>query len=121
MSDEDRWSFNEGTHADLGRVLGSRLNGQGATFRVWAPSASRVMVIGDFNDWSEGIDLAPDPSGVWNGQLPGIEGPRLFVRPLSNSSLFYRTMLTLQPWAPSLMEKSSVINCYYCSNQCTKL
>jgi 1,4-alpha-glucan branching enzyme len=85
MSDEDRWSFNEGTHADLGRVLGSRLNGQGATFRVWAPSASRVMVIGDFNDWSEGIDLAPDPSGVWNGQLPGIEGGTVYKYRITGS------------------------------------
>jgi 1,4-alpha-glucan branching enzyme len=85
MSDEDRWSFNEGTHADLGRVLGSRLNGQGATFRVWAPSASRVMVIGDFNDWSEGIDLAPDPSGVWNGQLPGVEGGAVYKYRITDS------------------------------------
>ena len=31
-----------------------------------------MMVIGDFNGWSEGIDLAPDPSGVWNGYIPDV-------------------------------------------------
>ncbi len=73
MSDDDRWAFNEGTHADLASVLGSHLDAEGAIFRVWAPSASRVMVIGEFNDWLDGIDLAPDPSGVWNGYIPGVE------------------------------------------------
>ena len=73
MSDDDRWAFNEGTHADLASVLGSHLDPEGAIFRVWAPSASRVMVIGDFNGWSDGIDLAPDPSGVWNGHIAGLE------------------------------------------------
>jgi 1,4-alpha-glucan branching enzyme len=72
MSDKDRWSFNEGTHADLATVLGSHLDEDGAVFRVWAPSASRVKVIGDFNEWSRGIDLAPDPSGVWNGHIPDV-------------------------------------------------
>jgi 1,4-alpha-glucan branching enzyme len=71
MGDDDRWAFNEGTHADLANVLGSHLDEEGAVFRVWAPSAARVMVIGDFNGWSEGVDLAPDPSGVWNGHVPG--------------------------------------------------
>jgi 1,4-alpha-glucan branching enzyme len=73
MSDDDRWAFNEGTHADLAGVLGSHLDGDGATFRVWAPSASRVMVVGDFNGWADGIDLAPDQSGVWNGHIPGVD------------------------------------------------
>ena len=72
MSDDDRWSFNEGTHADLASVLGAHVDSRGTTFRVWAPSASRVMVIGEFNGWSEGIDLAPDPSGVWNGHLTDV-------------------------------------------------
>ncbi len=72
MSDNDRWSFNEGTHAELSSVLGAHVDTRGTTFRVWAPSASRVMVVGDFNQWSDGIDLAPDPSGVWNGHIPDV-------------------------------------------------
>ncbi|MCL1597587.1 MAG: 1,4-alpha-glucan branching protein GlgB [Actinomycetia bacterium] len=67
LSAEDRWGFNEGTHATLYDVLGAHPESGGTTFRVWAPSASRVGVIGDFTGWSEPVDLVADPSGVWSG------------------------------------------------------
>ena len=45
----------EGRHRQLYRVLGGRLREhqgvRGASFAVWAPSAQRVSVVGDFNDW----------------------------------------------------------------------
>ncbi len=72
LSDADRWSFNEGTHTRLYEVLGTHMDGDGTTFRVWAPSASRVEVIGDFTGWSEGVDLHPDASGVWSGSIEGV-------------------------------------------------
>ena len=72
LSAQDRWSFNEGTHAKLFQVLGAHVEPGGTTFRVWAPSASRVTVIGEFNEWGEGIDLHGDDSGVWSGTIPGI-------------------------------------------------
>jgi len=45
---------------------------EGTTFRVWAPSASRVAVVGDFNEWVEGADLHRDDSGVWTGTISGV-------------------------------------------------
>jgi 1,4-alpha-glucan branching enzyme len=74
LSDADRWSLNEGTHATLHDVLGAHPDDLGTTFRVWAPSASSVDVVGDFNSWSSGISLTPDPSGVWSGTIAGV-GP----------------------------------------------
>lgn len=73
LNDEDRWSFNEGSHAGLYRVLGAHPHADGTVFRVWAPSASRVQVIGSFDSWTEGVDLLGDPSGVWAGDLSGIK------------------------------------------------
>ena len=70
MPDDDRWSFNEGTHAGLADVLGAHPGEDGTVFRVWAPSARRVEVIGEPTGWVDGVDLAPDQSGVWSGVIP---------------------------------------------------
>ena len=48
--------FNQGIDSDLAEKLGAhqiQVNGLQATrFRVWAPAAKQVAVIGDFNDWN---------------------------------------------------------------------
>ena len=71
LSDADRWSLNEGTHPTLHDVLGAHPDEDGTTFRVWAPSASSIEVVGDFNSWQSGTHLTPDPSGVWHGAVAG--------------------------------------------------
>ncbi|MDO5499492.1 MAG: alpha-amylase family glycosyl hydrolase [Propionibacteriaceae bacterium] len=47
----------------------------GVTFRVWAPNARHVAVIGDFCGWNtkQKTMLAPDSarSGTWSGFVPG--------------------------------------------------
>ena len=39
-------------------------NQDGVRFTVYAPNASRVMVVGSFNDW-QGYDMDRLDSGVW--------------------------------------------------------
>jgi len=37
------------------------------TFRVWAPHADKVFVIGDFNDWTEDdLELEAEENGYWS-------------------------------------------------------
>jgi 1,4-alpha-glucan branching enzyme len=72
LTDDDRWSFNGGTHTSLHDVLGAHLDDDATVFRVWAPSASRVEVVGDFNGWKDGWGLNPDSSGIWSGRVPGV-------------------------------------------------
>ncbi len=44
----------------------------GVTFRVWAPFAQSVAVVGDFNDWSpDAHQLAPDGDGYWSVDVAG--------------------------------------------------
>ncbi|MDJ0953184.1 MAG: 1,4-alpha-glucan branching protein GlgB [Acidimicrobiia bacterium] len=72
LTDDDRWSFNGGTHTSLYDVLGSHIGPDGTAFRVWAPSASRVEVVGNFNSWTDGWALNPDTSGIWSGFIPDV-------------------------------------------------
>ena len=54
--------------------LGSFLVGDRATFRVWAPAATAVSVVGNFNDWNTGANpMMRIADGVWETQIDGIK------------------------------------------------
>jgi 1,4-alpha-glucan branching enzyme len=65
-SDDQHW-LNEGTHYRLFEKLGAHVVEGGTHFGVWAPSARRVSVVGDFNSWdTRATPLhAAGSSGVW--------------------------------------------------------
>ena len=51
--------------------MGSIPHADGTTFRVWAPHATAVSVIGDFNDWKpEANALNPEENGHWAADIP---------------------------------------------------
>jgi len=74
---QDLHFWNEGTHARAYRTFGAHpvVEGgvAGTAFTVWAPSAARVSVVGDFNGWDgERHPLqAIGQSGVWHGFVAG--------------------------------------------------
>ncbi len=75
----DSYLFKEGTHERLYEILGShimeRQGVSGVYFAVWAPNASDVSVVGDFNAYEPGthpLQLRQDGSGVWEGFIPGV-------------------------------------------------
>ena len=46
--------------------LGTTLSADGVIFRVWAPNAKQVSVIGTFNGWNgEAHPLEPEDGGIW--------------------------------------------------------
>src|SRR6185436_6308058 len=73
LGDLDVHLFHEGRHERLWTVLGALPNGDGVTFRVWAPHAREVRVIGDAPGWGayEGARMRPGPSGIWEVTLTG--------------------------------------------------
>ena len=79
FSEFDIFLFKEGKHFKLYDKLGSHVMEYqgvvGTYFAVWAPNASTVSVIGDFNGWNrDGHSLNPrwDASGIWEGWIPNI-------------------------------------------------
>ncbi len=75
LSDQDLYLFREGTQANAYRMLGCHLDAEGAAFAVWAPNASLVSVIGEWNGWNPDANpLSPraDGSGIWEGSAAGV-------------------------------------------------
>jgi 1,4-alpha-glucan branching enzyme len=75
LTNDDLYYFNEGTHGVMYDKFGSKVMNLGGTegtyFAVWAPNASQVFVIGDFNDWNKTSHPlhVRGSSGVWEGFL----------------------------------------------------
>jgi len=78
MSDYDVHLLGEGTHWRSYEKLGAHprtIDGvQGVNFAVWAPNATSVSVIGEFNDWSARRHPMRKqiPSGFWELFVPGL-------------------------------------------------
>ncbi len=71
LTAEDLHLFNEGTHRRIYQKLGAHPSDKkdGVFFSVWAPNASAVYVMGDFNSWRRASHpLFPrGNSGIWEG------------------------------------------------------
>lgn len=86
FSDLDRYLFGQGTHYEIYHKLGAHLTDQfgirGACFDLWAPNASRVWVIGSFNDWDETANemecLTPNADGIFELFIPGVKEGDLY-------------------------------------------
>ena len=96
LGEMDVWLLGEGTHLRPFEVLGAHpstmLGVSGTRFAVWAPNASRVSVVGDFNFWDgrrHPMRLRRE-CGVWELFLPGVMMGALYkfeVRTLSGEVL----------------------------------
>ncbi|HEY1491971.1 MAG TPA: hypothetical protein VGF35_05050, partial [Steroidobacteraceae bacterium] len=77
LTEQDIYHFREGTYVRAYEQLGAHGSPAGTHFAVWAPNASSVCLIGEFNHWGGSTHaLAPraDSSGIWEATFAGI-GP----------------------------------------------
>ena len=69
--------FHAGTLTDGWRWFGAhpaeRRGVPGWKFRVWAPRARAVSVVGDFNHWDPSANRLTRKGEVWEGFIPGLE------------------------------------------------
>lgn len=59
-------SFLTGENFYLQALLGVHQTDTGFTFRVWAPNAQQIWLVGNFNEWDESLPLTiRQESGIW--------------------------------------------------------
>jgi 1,4-alpha-glucan branching enzyme len=79
LSDLDLHLMGEGKHYDTYEKLGAHLRTvegvRGVHFAVWAPNASRVSIVGDFNRWDGRVHpMRPRGAvGIWELFLPELD------------------------------------------------
>ncbi len=100
LSEYDLHLFAEGKHWHIYRILGAHQHTvgtvQGILFATWAPSADRVSIIGDFNDWDGRCHPMRNrgSTGVWELFIPGLEAGCLYkfeIRNINSGEILQKT------------------------------
>lgn len=92
LSDEDLYLFNKGDDHRVYDKLGAHVRERdgilGVSFAVWAPSAERVSVVGDFNRWDGRYHpmRVLGSSGVWEIFIPGLGAGMKYKYEIRDSS-----------------------------------
>ncbi len=124
FSDFDIDLFKMGKHYRLYEKFGAHpltVNGvKGVYFAVWAPSAKKVSVVGDFNFWNDKqhpLFVRWDASGIWEGFIPNIDsGIRYKFKIKSNNNVItekadpYAFSCEKPPYTASLVRSNKEYN-----------
>jgi 1,4-alpha-glucan branching enzyme len=96
LTDQDIYLFRQGTYFRAYEQLGAHLlaaaaggGAAGTRFAVWAPNASAVSVVGDFNGWQSDrhpLRARSDDSGIWEGVVAGVAAGALYKYHVSAAS-----------------------------------
>lgn len=67
----DIYLFHKGEHRRAYEYMGAHRTPRGTIFRVWAPNASSVRVIGDFNSWNNQSNFMNKitDEGIWETEI----------------------------------------------------
>jgi len=90
LSEFDLYLLGEGTHWQSYEKLGAQIRTvdgvRGVNFAVWAPNATSVSIVGDFNKWDERRHPMRKhiPSGVWELFVPGLAEGTLYKYRVKN-------------------------------------
>jgi 1,4-alpha-glucan branching enzyme len=95
LTSQDIYHFREGTYFRAYETLGAHVRpaaSPGAApvtgFAVWAPNATAVSVVGDFNQWDRRrhpLTARTDSSGIWEADIPGVGAGALYKYHLVSS------------------------------------
>ncbi|HMX17175.1 MAG TPA: 1,4-alpha-glucan branching enzyme, partial [Rhodocyclaceae bacterium] len=106
-SEHDMFLFGQGTLTQaydfLGANLASRRGVDGICFRVWAPNAERVSVIGEFNRWDGRVHPMGNlgASGIWELFIPDLPVGTLYkfeIRNRHTGAIFVKSDPYAREW-----------------------
>ncbi|MEJ2718924.1 MAG: 1,4-alpha-glucan branching protein GlgB [Deltaproteobacteria bacterium] len=92
IGEQDLYFASEGKHYRLYETLGAHpreVDGvSGVSFAVWAPTARRVSVVGDFNNWDGRLYpmRSMGGSGIWELFIPGLASGELYKYEIKTAS-----------------------------------
>ncbi|NOT09623.1 MAG: hypothetical protein HOP28_15635 [Gemmatimonadales bacterium] len=92
--------------------MGAILTGTSCRFRLWAPNASRVAVIGSFNQWRDGEHpLTRGPGGIWSITLDQIHANDEYLYSIDNRggdehNPGQKGLYRIDPWARAARHSS---------------
>src|SRR5574344_1898828 len=75
MEEQGIYYFHQGTNYQAYDLLGAHFTPEKTTFRLWAPHAKMVNVVGSFNNWS----LCTNPmhkisdGGIWECTIDNVQ------------------------------------------------
>lgn len=92
--------FHEGTNYEAHKLFspseGVKGGRKGWTFRLWAPHADAVSLVGDFNGWQEGVTpLARISDGIWEVFVPGLKQYDVYKYAVTHAG---KTVLKTDPY-----------------------
>ncbi len=92
LGEMDEYLIAEGAHLQLWHKLGAHLmqhqGADGVHFAVWAPAASRVSVVGEFNQWDgrRHVMRARGSTGIWEIFIPDLAEGCLYKYEIRDAS-----------------------------------
>jgi 1,4-alpha-glucan branching enzyme len=95
MEEQGIYYFHQGTNYEAYRLMGAHYTKEATTFRVWAPHASKVNVVGSFNDWSlyDNPMIKISSGGIWEVVIPNVPLYACYQYAITtaNGSLLYKS------------------------------
>lgn len=90
-------SFNSFVINNAYELLGSFYKGKTTVFRVWAPNAHSVSVVGDFNGWNNDANpMMRLDGGVWETEISGVKNYDIYKYAVTGEG---GTVLKSDPYA----------------------
>lgn len=105
-SDLPIYLFKQGNNCEAYRYFGAhietRAGESGVVFRVWAPHAAAISVVGDFNSWKPGSHPMHkvDQDSVWELFIPGMKEYDVYKYCVTTRAVILSTRLTRMPSTP---------------------